>query len=122
LGRVSLAGRGIILFRPAIIAAIATITVQILVVILAVQLMYLHLLQKTKKTHNHAHIQSSRNSRVSLNIDSEVRADQGDQEADVESASNVRMRQSDPNNDLLNTELLASLIPLLNKLVRDELQ
>jgi hypothetical protein len=70
---------------------------------------------------NHAHIQNSGNSRVSLNIDSEVRADQ-DQNQEVDAESNVRMRQNYPNNNLLNTELLASLIPLLNKLVRDQQQ
>ncbi|WP_155890932.1 hypothetical protein [Ectobacillus panaciterrae] len=56
---------------------------------------------------------------MSLNIDSEVGTNQ-DQVATT--ASNARTRQNDPNNDLLNTELLASLIPMLNRIVSDEQQ
>jgi hypothetical protein len=70
----------------------------------------------TDKTHNHAHIQNAGNSRVRLNVDSGVRADQ---EQDVEVDSDARTRQNYSNSDSLNSQLLSSLIPLLNRLVRN---
>lgn len=68
----------------------------------------------TDNTHNHAHIQNSGNSGVRLNVDSDVRTNQ-----DAEVDSNVRTRQNYSNSDLLNSQLLSSLIPLLNRLVRN---
>lgn len=74
-------------------------------------------------TKNHAHIQNSGNSRVRLNSNSEVKANQ-EQETDAQSLaqSDTRTEQVYPTNNMLNTELLASLLPLLNKLVRDNQQ
>jgi ABC-type Zn2+ transport system substrate-binding protein/surface adhesin len=72
---------------------------------------------REEDTHNHAHIQNSGNSRVRLNVDSDVRADQ---EQDVEVDSDVRTRQNYSDNDPLNAELLESLIPLLNRIVEDD--
>lgn len=74
-------------------------------------------------TKNHAHIQNSGNSRVRLNSNSEVKSIQ-DQDQDYETVtqSDVRAEQNYPNNNMLNAELLASLLPLLNKLVKDNQQ
>ncbi|WP_028399479.1 hypothetical protein [Ectobacillus panaciterrae] len=74
-------------------------------------------------TKNHAHIQNSGNSSVSLNADSEVRSNQsqeGDAVSNLIADTTTAASPAMTNNGLLNEQLLASLIPLLNKLVKND--